>query len=205
MGKSVSNVGGSAKLFKCRKASLPITYSGLPLGSKPCPKLFWNALISSIEKLLAPWKRKFLSKGGRFVLIKSVLNSIQTFYMLVFRMPVGVAQKIERLQRSFLWGDGIEKRKLHVVDWITVCKSKKNWGLGIGRILDKNVSLLAKWVWRFGYETTSLWKKVVCTKYGVDVNRLMWYCVQHLFLSRQSPMFTIYIYIQFFYYHFVLI
>ena len=30
-----------------------------------------------------------------------------------------------------------------MVDWISVCQSKRNGGLGIGRISDKNVSLLA--------------------------------------------------------------
>ncbi|KAK2636391.1 hypothetical protein Ddye_031183 [Dipteronia dyeriana] len=65
-------------------------------------------------------------------------------------MPVGVTQKIEKLQRNFLWGDGIEKRKIHAIDWETICKSKAKEGLGIGRMLVKNNALLAKWVWRFG-------------------------------------------------------
>ena len=73
-------------------------------------------MVETIEKRLTLWKRKFLSKAGRLVLIKSVLSSIPTFYMSVFKMPVEVAQKIEKIQRGFLWGDGIEKRKLHAVD-----------------------------------------------------------------------------------------
>ncbi|KAK2654365.1 hypothetical protein Ddye_014221 [Dipteronia dyeriana] len=76
---------------------------------------YLEPVIANIEKRLAPLKRKFLSKGGRVVLIKSVLNSIPTFFMSVFRMPIGVANKIERLQHSFQWGDEIEKRKLHEV------------------------------------------------------------------------------------------
>ncbi|KAK2655849.1 hypothetical protein Ddye_008901 [Dipteronia dyeriana] len=32
----------------------------------------------------------------------------------------------------------------------------------------------AKWIWRFGREDISLWKKVICAKYGLDVKALQW-------------------------------
>ncbi|KAK2639898.1 hypothetical protein Ddye_027693 [Dipteronia dyeriana] len=34
--------------------------------------------------------------------------------------------------------------------------------------------MLVKWVWRFGRENSSLWKRVVCAKYGIDETRLKW-------------------------------
>lgn len=55
-----------------------------------------------------------------------------------------------------------------------MCQSKKKGGLGIGRMLDKTVGMLAKWVWRFGYEASSLWKNVVCANYGIDERRMVW-------------------------------
>ena len=60
------------------------------------------------------------------------------------------------------------------MDWDTVCKSKKLGGLGIERLRDKGVSLMAKWVWRFGKDHSSLWKKVVCSKYGLKNDGLVW-------------------------------
>ncbi|KAK3217841.1 hypothetical protein Dsin_011811 [Dipteronia sinensis] len=72
-------------------------------------------MINRIEKRLAPWKKKFLSNGGRLVLIKSVISSIPNYFLSAFKMPVGVAQRIEKLQRSFLWGDETLKRKIHPV------------------------------------------------------------------------------------------
>ncbi|KAK3220120.1 hypothetical protein Dsin_014090 [Dipteronia sinensis] len=172
--KNVRKDHSWAATLKCRSATLPLTYLGLPLGARPGLKAFWNPVVKKVEDQLALWKRRFLSKEGRLVLIKLVLSSIATYYMSVFKMPVGVAQKIEKLQRNFLCRDGIEKRKLHAVDWISVCKSKAKGGLGIGRMIDKNEGLLAKWVWRFGREESPLWKKVLCAKYVVKGSEALW-------------------------------
>ncbi|KAK3189658.1 hypothetical protein Dsin_029219 [Dipteronia sinensis] len=163
-----------SEAFRCKSVPLPITYLGLPLGARPCSILFWKEIIIRIENRLAPWKRRFLSKGGRLVLIKSVLSSLPSYFMAVFKMPVAVAAKIEKLQRSFFWGDGQVKRKMHLVNWSSMCKSKSNGGLGIDRMLDKNKALLAKWIWRFGKEDNSLWKKVICARYGLLTTNLSW-------------------------------
>ena len=50
--------------------------------------------------------------------------------------------------------------------WMEVTKSKKQGGLGLGRIKDLNESLLLKWWWRYGSDNGSIWKCVVCSKYG---------------------------------------
>ncbi|KAK2665233.1 hypothetical protein Ddye_003807 [Dipteronia dyeriana] len=79
--------------------------------------------------------------------------------------------------QDFFWGDGAVKKKIHLVNWDLMCKRKKSGGLGIGRMIDKYNSLLAKWVWCYGYEIDSLWKKVLCAKYGMDLLGLKWICV----------------------------
>jgi hypothetical protein len=80
------------------------------------------------------------------VLIKSVISSMPIYYFSVFKMLIGVAKRIEKLQRSFLWGDGVAKRKVHAVNWGEVCKRKANRGLGISRNIDKNKAMLVKWL-----------------------------------------------------------
>ncbi|KAK2639734.1 hypothetical protein Ddye_027529 [Dipteronia dyeriana] len=123
--------------------------------------------MQRIKNHLALWKKKFLNKCGRLVLIKTVISSIPIYYMSMFKILVCVAHKIGKLQRNLFLGDGVEKIEIHVVDWTKIYKSKGNWGLGINRILYKNKGLLAKWVWRFGKEESSLWNKIICTKYGI--------------------------------------
>ncbi|KAK2652739.1 hypothetical protein Ddye_012595 [Dipteronia dyeriana] len=41
-------------------------------------------------------------------------------------------------------------------------------------MLDKNKTLLAKWIWQFGKEDDSLWKNVICAKYGIPIYGLRW-------------------------------
>ncbi|KAK2660207.1 hypothetical protein Ddye_006740 [Dipteronia dyeriana] len=94
--------------------------------------------------------------------------------MSVFTMPVSIAQTIERLKRDFFWGDGIQKRKIHSIKWATLCKSKKEGGLGVGSVLNLNKGLLAKWVWRFSVESSPLWKRAICAKYGIQKDILLW-------------------------------
>ncbi|KAK2647643.1 hypothetical protein Ddye_015132 [Dipteronia dyeriana] len=94
--------------------------------------------------------------------------------MSVFGVPSGVAKRIEKLEMDFFWNDGIKKKKVRAMNWVSICKSKRLSGLGIGRIKDKGVSILAKWIWHFGNEHSSLWKKVFCAKYGMKHEGLVW-------------------------------
>ncbi len=79
-----------------------MTYFGLPLGASFKATSIWNGVIEKVEHRLAGWKKLYLSKGGRLTLIKSTLSNIPTYYLLLFPIPVSVAQRLERLQRDFL-------------------------------------------------------------------------------------------------------
>ncbi|KAI9153915.1 hypothetical protein LWI28_018395 [Acer negundo] len=95
---SKSNVWADALL--CKEGSLPIPYLGLQLGARSNMKTFWNPIRNSIKKRLAPWKSKFLNKGGRLILIKAVLASIPAYYLSVYKIPAGVANDLEKLQSA---------------------------------------------------------------------------------------------------------
>ncbi|KAK3206977.1 hypothetical protein Dsin_021023 [Dipteronia sinensis] len=53
-------------------------------------------------------------------------------------------------------------------------RGKRQGGLGIGKMQEKNKSLLTKWIWRFGKEENALWRRVICSKYGVAKSLLLW-------------------------------
>ena len=72
---------------------------------------------------------------------------------------------MDRVNRNFLWGTTNEKRKIHLVGWNKIIKSKEEGGLGIQAARGKNIALLAKLNWRMFQEKDSLWAKVILNKY----------------------------------------
>lgn len=51
--------------------------------------------------------------------------------MQTMEIPVSVCDKLDKINRNFLWGDTDKKKKMHLINWNKVCKSKDNGGLGI--------------------------------------------------------------------------
>ena len=121
----VPNVFVLAEILGCRVRSLPMTYLGMPLGASHKSPTVWNPILEKFEHKLANWKKMYLSKGGRLTLLKSTLSSLPTYYLSLFTIPTHVANKIERVQRDFLWGDS----KTHLVGWDRVCALLKNGGV----------------------------------------------------------------------------
>jgi hypothetical protein len=94
IGKKDVNEVDWAAVFRCKLSSLPISYLGFPLGGNARREAFWDPVIKKVEQRLTPWKRTYLSKGGRLVLIKAVLSSLPLYFMSVFPIPVVVANKL---------------------------------------------------------------------------------------------------------------
>jgi hypothetical protein len=65
------------------------------------------------------WKRLYLSKGGRLTLIKSIFSNLPTYYFSVFPIPVGVANRLEKLWRNFFFlGGGVGRVFLMSLNFI---------------------------------------------------------------------------------------
>lgn len=62
----------------------PTMYLGMPLGEKRKSMNIWNGVIERCEKRLSRSKSRYLSLGGRLVLINSVLDALPTYIMSLF-------------------------------------------------------------------------------------------------------------------------
>ncbi|KAG2700502.1 hypothetical protein I3760_06G000400 [Carya illinoinensis] len=162
------NINDLADFMGCRVSSLPMNYLGLPLGASFMAKHIWDGLVEIIEKRLAAWKRMYLSKGGRITHIKSTLSNIPMYFLSLFPLLVGVANRIEKLFRDFLWGGLGEENKIPLVNWKKVCCPLDVGGLGVRNFCSFNKALLGKWLWRFNKEEGALWRGVIARKYGTD-------------------------------------
>ena len=126
----------------------------------------WDGVEERMRRILAQWKRQYISKGGRITLIKSTLASMPIYNLSLFRMAKRVAKRLEKLQRDFLWRWGRLEREVHLINWEVVCTQKEKGGLGIRKIDPLNKALLDKWIWRIAFEKDNLWKMVIGVKYG---------------------------------------
>ncbi|KAI8550558.1 hypothetical protein RHMOL_Rhmol06G0116600 [Rhododendron molle] len=117
----VDDIDALAQILGCRVASLPALHLGMPLGSSFKSKAVWDSVVERFQKRLVEWKRQYIPKGSRLILIKSTLSSSPTYFMSLFVIPVSVVKRLEKIQRDFLWGGVGEEFKNHLVDWDTVC------------------------------------------------------------------------------------
>ena len=76
------------------------------------------------------WKKKFLSNGGREVLIKVVAQSIPTYTMSYFWLPDGLYNDLNNMFSNFWWGQHDKKNRAHWICWSQLCLSKDDGGLG---------------------------------------------------------------------------
>ena len=90
-------------------------YLGLPLGAKFKDKTIWNLILEKMERRLVGWKRLYLSKGGRVTLIKNTISNLPTYFLSLFPIPTSVANRIEKLQRNFLWDSLGDDPKIYLV------------------------------------------------------------------------------------------
>lgn len=99
-------------MIPCAVGSLPTIYLGLPLGARHHSIAIWRPVIERFEAKLTRWKSKILSSGGRVTMIKLVLESLPVYFML-FEMPQGVKEELDKIQRRFLWSGSSDKRRIH--------------------------------------------------------------------------------------------
>ena len=59
---------------------------------------------TQLKNRLSGWKSRFLSFGGRLVLLKSVLTSLPVYALSFFKAPSGIISSIESLFIKFFLG-----------------------------------------------------------------------------------------------------
>ncbi|XP_039072016.1 uncharacterized protein LOC120219245 [Hibiscus syriacus] len=159
-----------ARDLGCAAGTFLSDYLGLPLGAKRNSSALWDPVVLKFFKKLSGWKARTLSLAGRLVLLKSVLCSLPTYYLSMFKIPAAVNTKLQSIMANFLWGGRAESKKIHWVNWITVCKSRSCGGLGVPNLNFMNRALLEKWFWKFANDSESIWKRLISSKYNQDNN-----------------------------------
>jgi hypothetical protein len=123
-------------------------YLGVPLIGRTARKEDFQYLIDQVSAKLANWKDNQLSFAGRVTLAKSVIEAVPIYPMMTDRIPKGCLEEIQKLQRSFIWGDSDRGRRYHALGWDKVTKPKCQGGLGLRRLDVMNQACILKLGWK---------------------------------------------------------
>nr|XP_027109299.1 uncharacterized protein LOC113729174 [Coffea arabica] len=144
--------------------SFPVRYLGCPLfvGRRKC--LYFMELVQSVISKVSSWRSRFLSNGGRIVLIKHVLSAIPTHLLAASCPPKGVLALVERAMANFLWGEREGGLRHHWIKWADLCADSSQGGVGVRSLLDVHTAFSFKLWWRFR-TGECLWATFMRAKY----------------------------------------
>ena len=119
-------------------------YLGIPESLGGSKIQIFGFLNERVHNKVNSWTVRFLTKGGKEVLIKSAASPMPTFVMSCYRLPKGVTKKITSTLAHFWWSSGNNKKGIHWYSWDKVCIHKEDGGLSFRDLQDFNMALLAK-------------------------------------------------------------
>jgi hypothetical protein len=86
------------------------TYLGLPSMVGRSKKETFAYIKDRIWRRINSWRSRPLSRAGKEVMIKSVLQAIPAYIMNIYILPDALINDIERLLNAFWWGGGSDNK-----------------------------------------------------------------------------------------------
>ena len=80
-------------------------------------------------------------------MVQSVTVVIPIYTMQTVKLRITVCRELDRVNKNFIWGTTDRRKKVHLVNWSTICCSKNRGGLGLKKTKHVNQALLAKTGW----------------------------------------------------------
>ncbi|KAK6804341.1 hypothetical protein RDI58_002125 [Solanum bulbocastanum] len=149
------------KLTRMRQGNCPFTYLGCPVLYGRKINSYFEDLVRKVAQRILSWQNKFLSFGGKYILISHVLQSLPVYLLSAKNPPKKIIEQIHQIFAKFFWGNTGK----HWVAWNDMCYPKTKGGLGFRSLHDVNNAMFAKLWWRFRVFISSLWSNYMCNKY----------------------------------------
>jgi len=105
-----------------------------------------------------------LSMGGRYVVVKAVLESLPVYWLALAHISLSVLNKIRQLVFSFLCSGNKKSISYHLFNWETFSKPNLYGGWGLRNIFIFYRALASNTLWRV-LTKPGIWNKVTKDKY----------------------------------------
>eukprot|EP00253_Pinus_taeda_P014598 PITA_14598 len=172
---SVQETRSALQAFPYSVHPLDSGFKYLGFNLKPtCQRIAdWVWLVAKLEKRLIGWSHRYLSRAGRLVLIKSVLEATPVFWMALAWIPRNILGRLQQLCNRYLWNGSQEKRIFAWISWKKISLPKKWGGWGLKDLPAFAKALAAKMGWTL-LSSQNLWTHVTYHKYIWPQNMMDW-------------------------------
>lgn len=121
----------------------------------------FNYVLARVRGMIGGWAEKELSCVAREVLLKANVQAVPTYPMLVFKLALGVCQKLTSAVSNYWWGSSLDNHRIHRLRWEKLTRSKEDGGMGFRDFALFNKAMLGKQGWRLLTRRDSLCARVL--------------------------------------------
>jgi len=113
------------------RSSLLSKYLDIPLINKALWNSSWEGILSSMGKRLPSWNFRSLNLPSHLILLNFVLQIFPIYSFLMLAAPSCILTAIKTLQKNFIWKGAKNDRKIVLISWDKICRSKLKGCLGL--------------------------------------------------------------------------
>ncbi|XP_039045337.1 uncharacterized protein LOC120185092 [Hibiscus syriacus] len=135
-------------------------YLGMPLHIGKNKTNTFGYLKEKVSNRIDRKTKHLLSFGGREVFLKAVAQALPQYIMYCYRLPDCLVQDLVSNMRHYWWSSDANRRGWPMVAWKTMCKPKRQGGMGFRDLQSINLALLGKQLWCFIKDPESLVARV---------------------------------------------
>ncbi|VFQ96003.1 unnamed protein product [Cuscuta campestris] len=148
----------------CSLDVLPFTYLGCPIYHGRKRIHYFDPVLKKMRDKCCAWMGRYLSPGGKAIMIKSVLQAIPTHLLAAHFPPKTVIREMESIMARFFWSGLGGTRRYHWGSWKTLARPTREGGVGFLDFMTLAKSCSARLWWNFRTQD-SIWTAFMRAKY----------------------------------------
>jgi ribonuclease HI len=141
------------------------TYLGMPSMVGRSKKATFAYIKDRIWRKINSWRSRPISKAGKEIMIKSILQAIPTYVMSIYLIPDATVNEIEKMLNSFWWGGGHNNKGIKWLSWERMTYPKNKGGLGFRDLKAFNMAMVAKQGWHIMMNPDTLVARIFKARY----------------------------------------